>query len=105
MISEQDLKLRLRKNDFDRVHGLEQKKEYLNAKEKIEALYKQRLEEEKRKMMRGRMEEFEVMIQENRELKEEIGRLKISLSKLTKNVGGGGSTTAKKGQVVADIEE
>jgi hypothetical protein len=40
------------------------------------------LEEEKRRMLRGRMEEFEDMVKENRSLKEEIGRMRITLTKL-----------------------
>ncbi|TNV84834.1 hypothetical protein FGO68_gene7328 [Halteria grandinella] len=83
-LKEQELKLRLRKNDFDRVHGLELKKDLQNHKERLELLSKQRVEDEKRKLMKGKMDEFEGMVGENRELKEEIGRLRLALQKLGK---------------------
>ena len=84
-MKEQELKLRLRKNDFDRVYGLELRKDLQNQKEKLEKMAKQRIEDEKRKLMKGKMDEFEEMISENRELKEEIGRLRLSLQRLSKN--------------------
>jgi flavoprotein len=40
IIKEQELKLRLRKNDFERVHSIEQKKEIMVHKERVEALYR-----------------------------------------------------------------
>lgn len=66
------MKLRLRKNDFDRVHSLEQKKEMASHRERTEALYRQKLEEERRKIMKGRLDEMEEMINENKRLREEI---------------------------------
>lgn len=84
LIKEQELKLRLKKNDFDKVHGLELKKDALSHKEKTESLYRQKLEEEKRKMMKGKMSEFEDMIGENKQLKDEVGKLKIQINKLNK---------------------
>ena len=56
------MKLRLRKNDFDRVHSIEQKKEIMVHKERVEALYRQKLEEEKRKLHKAKMEELEQVI-------------------------------------------
>jgi hypothetical protein len=41
-------------------------------KERTEALYRAKLEEEKRKVMRAKMDEVEEVIRENRGLKEEI---------------------------------
>jgi len=61
-VKEQELKLRLRKNDFDRVHSIEQKKEIMVHKERVEALYRQKLEEEKRKLHKAKMEELEQVI-------------------------------------------
>ena len=81
-MKEQEMKLRLRKNDFDRVHGIEQKKEIMNHKERIEALYRQKFEDEKRKLMKIKMEEFDSMIQDNKALKDEIGRMRLTMSKL-----------------------
>ena len=70
------MRLRLRKNDFDRVHSIEQKKEVMKHKERVEALYRQKLEDEKRKMNKGRIDEFDEMVQENRSMKEEVDKLK-----------------------------
>ena len=75
-MKEQELRLRLRKNDFDRVHSIEQKKEVMKHKERVEALYRQKLEDEKRKMNKGRIDEFDEMVQENRSMKEEVDKLK-----------------------------
>lgn len=72
------MRLRLRKNDFDRVHSIEQKKEVMKHKERVEALYRQKLEDEKRKMNKGRIDEFDEMVQENRSMKEEVDKLKLS---------------------------
>ena len=66
------MKLRLRKNDFERVHQIEQRREIMVQKERTEALYRAKLEEEKRKVMRAKMDEVEEVIRENRGLKEEI---------------------------------
>lgn len=76
-MKEQELKLRLRKNDFDKVHSIEQKREIMKHKERVEALYRQKLEDEKRKMNKGRIDEFDKMVQENRSMKEEVDKLKF----------------------------
>jgi hypothetical protein len=54
----------------------------MQHKERTEALFRQRLEDEKRKIISGKMNELDDIIQENRELKEEVGRLRISLQKV-----------------------
>jgi hypothetical protein len=66
----------LRKNDFDRVHSIEQKKEMMKHKERTENMFRQKLEDEKRKLMKGRMDEFEEIIKENRSLKEELAKIR-----------------------------
>ena len=76
------MKLRLRKNDFDRVHSLEQKREIMQHKERTEALYRQKYEDDRRKMAKNKMEEFDHMVQENRSLREEIARMRITMSKV-----------------------
>ena len=68
--------MRLRKNDFDRVHSIEQKKEMMKHKERTENMFRQKLEDEKRKLMKGRMDEFEEIIKENRSLKEELAKIR-----------------------------
>ena len=45
-------------------------------KERVEALYRQKLEDEKRRLMKSKMDEFEDMIRENRLLKEEIAKMR-----------------------------
>ena len=71
------MKLRLRKNDYARVHGVEQKREIMVHKERVEAMYRQKLEDEKRRIMKTKMEEVEGMIDENRALREEINRIRV----------------------------
>ena len=71
--------MKLRKNDFDKVNQLEMKKEFMKHKEKIESIYRQKLEDEKRKVLQGKMEEFEELIADNKRYKEEIGKLKVAL--------------------------
>lgn len=83
-MKEYELKLRLKKNDYDRVQGIEAKKEIMQHKERAEALFRQKLDDEKRKMLKGRLEEFEAMVAENKNLKEEIGRLRVSMAKLSR---------------------
>ena len=72
------MKLRLRKNDFDRVHSIEQKKEIMNHKERTEQLYRHKLEQEKRKIMSQKREELDLVIKENKTLKDEIAKVKIA---------------------------
>jgi hypothetical protein len=74
-VKEQEVRLKLRKNDFDKVYGLELKKEATAFRQRQEALYRQRIEEEKRRAQKGRSEEFQELIAENRALMEEIARL------------------------------
>jgi len=57
-MNEQEVRLKLRKNDFDKVYGLELKKEATAFRLRQEALYRQRVEEEKRRAQKGRSEEF-----------------------------------------------
>ncbi len=54
----------------------------MNHKERIEGLYRQKFEDEKRKLMKTKMEEFDSMIQDNKALKDEIGRMRLTMSKL-----------------------
>ena len=82
LLKEQELKLRLRKNDYERVHGIEVKKEIMAHKERTEALYRQKYEDDRRKMAKNKMEEFDHMVQENRSLREEIARMRITMSKV-----------------------
>lgn len=82
LIKEQELKLKLRKNDYEKVSNIETRKELMKHKEKIESIFRQKLEDEKRKILKQQMEEFEGLVRDNRELKEEVGRLKVTLIKL-----------------------
>ncbi|CDW74020.1 UNKNOWN [Stylonychia lemnae] len=80
-IKEFELKLKLRKNDFDKVQGVEMKKDLMKHKEKIESIYRQKLEDEKRRILKMQMEEFEDLVKENKELKDELGKIKLILAK------------------------
>ena len=51
-LKESELKLAMRKTDFERVHSLNMKKDLMKHKENIEAIYKRKLEDEKRKLIK-----------------------------------------------------
>ena len=53
----------------------------MKHKEKIESIYRQKLEDEKRKLLKGSMEEFEELVKENKRLKDEVGSLKVTMIK------------------------
>lgn len=78
-LKEYELRVNLKKNEFDRVNTLEIKKDIMKHKEKTEAIYRQKLEDEKRKLLKGKMEEFDELMQENKKLREEVGRMKVAI--------------------------
>ena len=41
----------MKKNDFDRVHAAQMKSDLMKHKEKIESIYRAKLDEEKRKIL------------------------------------------------------
>ena len=71
-LKETELKLAMRKTDFERVHSLNMKKDLMKHKENIEAIYKRKLEDEKRKLLKQRVDEVHKLMEENKSLKEKI---------------------------------
>eukprot|EP00350_Pseudokeronopsis_sp_OXSARD2_P010551 CAMPEP_0170567990 /NCGR_PEP_ID=MMETSP0211-20121228/80843_1 /TAXON_ID=311385 /ORGANISM="Pseudokeronopsis sp., Strain OXSARD2" /LENGTH=156 /DNA_ID=CAMNT_0010889621 /DNA_START=1505 /DNA_END=1975 /DNA_ORIENTATION=+ len=51
-IKEQDLRLNMKKSEFDKVNSAHMKKEILKHKEKIEQIFRTKLDEEKRKVLK-----------------------------------------------------
>ena len=48
------------------------KSELLKHKEKIESIYKEKLDDEKRKLLKGRVDEIDRLMRENKRLNEKI---------------------------------
>ena len=48
------------------------KNDLMKHKEKIENIYKEKLDEEKRKMLKGRVDEIDRLMKENKRLNEKI---------------------------------
>ena len=71
-LKETELKLAMRKTDFERIHSLNMKKDLMKHKENIEAIYKRKLEDEKRKLIKQRVDEVHKLMEENKSLKEKI---------------------------------
>ena len=55
------------------------KRELMKHKEKIEGIYRQKLEDEKRRILKQQMEEFEDLVKENKTLKDDLGKIKVTL--------------------------
>lgn len=58
-LREAELKLGLRKNEFERIVGAKMKVDLMKHKENIEKIYNRRLEEEKRKLLKQRVDEVD----------------------------------------------
>jgi hypothetical protein len=52
-VRELNLKLTQRRTDFERLHQTTMKSDLMKHKEKIEAIYKEKIDEEKRKLLKG----------------------------------------------------
>ena len=50
----------------------------------METMFRQKLEEEKRKLKKGKLDEFEDLIGENKSLREELGKMKLQFAKFAK---------------------
>lgn len=57
------------------------KKDLMKHKEKIESIYRLKLDDEKRRILTTQMEEFEELVKENKSLKDELGKIKVTLIK------------------------
>jgi hypothetical protein len=51
----------------------------MKHKEKIESIYRQKLDDEKRKVMKSKVDEFDELVKENKKLRDEVGKLKVTL--------------------------
>ena len=58
-LREADLKIQMKKNDFEKLQAATMKKEIMKHKENIEIIYKRKLEDEKRKLLKQRVEEVD----------------------------------------------
>ena len=64
-LKEAQLKIQMRKNEFERMQSATMKKDLLTHKEKIETIYKRKLDEEKRKLIKQRVDEVDKLMKEN----------------------------------------
>ena len=53
---------------MERTYQTQMKQELLKHKEKIESIYREKLDEEKKKVLKSRVEEIERLMKENRVL-------------------------------------
>lgn len=63
----------MKKNDFERSQAATTKKELMKHKENIENIYKRKLEDEKRKLLKSRVDEVDRLVKENKKLNAKIG--------------------------------
>ena len=62
----------MRKNDFQKQQSAEMKSELLKHKDKIEQIYKVKLDEEKRRLVKKKVDEMDSIIKENKKLNAKI---------------------------------
>lgn len=71
----------MKKSDFQKTEGYQVKHEIMKHKEKIELIYKIKLDEEKKRILNQKMGELDGVIKENKDLKEELSRLRQLIKK------------------------
>jgi hypothetical protein len=69
---EYELRLSMKKNDEDKSNNAVIKAELMKHKEKIENIYKTKLEDEKRKILKQRVDEIDRLLNENKRLNAKI---------------------------------
>ena len=62
----------MKKNDFEKQQAANMKKELMKHKENIENIYKRRLEDEKRKLLKQKVDEVDRLMKENKKLNAKI---------------------------------
>lgn len=72
-LKEAELKLVMRKNEFEKSQNAALKNELMKHKEKIEGIYKLKLEDEKRKILKQRVDEIDRLMKENKKMNAKIG--------------------------------
>ena len=71
-----NLRLNQRKADFERHSAVEAKVELMKHKDKVETMYRQKMEDEKLKATKKKVEEMDAIFQENFVLKKEMKEMK-----------------------------
>ena len=71
-LREADVKIQMKKNDFEKQQAATMKKELMKHKENIENIYKRRLEDEKRKLLKQKVDEVDRLMKENKKLNAKI---------------------------------
>ena len=74
----------MKKNEFQKLYGLELKKDIMQHKEKLESIFRVKLNDEKVKIMRQKMNEVEDLVRENKKLKEEVLRVREAMREKNK---------------------
>jgi len=74
-------KLNQRKQEFERHAGVEMKVALLKHKDRIEGSFRQKLEEEKKALTKKKVEEMDMVLQENFALKKELLAVKKDAKK------------------------
>ena len=69
------LKLNMKKSEFERVCGVQMKMQLIKHKDKAEDAYRKKLEAERLKLNKLKLKEFDDLMKENFELKKEISEL------------------------------
>ena len=62
----------MRKNEFERQQAANMKKDLMKHREHIENIYKRKLEDEKRKLLKQRVDEIDNLMRENKKLNAKI---------------------------------
>ena len=73
-MKEADLKLLTKKSDIERGIKAQHKKELMEHKQKIESIYRSKLDEEKRSMLKGRVDEIDRLMKENKRLNAKLSK-------------------------------
>ena len=63
-----NLKLTQRKHEMERTYQAQMKSELLKHKERIESIYREKLDDEKRKVLKLKVDEIDKLMKENRAL-------------------------------------
>ena len=66
------MKVQMKKNDFERKQAGTMKAELMKHKENIESIYKRKLEDEKRKLLKQRVDEVDRLMKENKRLNAKV---------------------------------
>ena len=71
-LREATVKIQMKKNDFEKAQAAQMKKDLMKHRENIENIYKRKLEDEKRKLLKSKVEEVDRLMKENKRLNAKI---------------------------------